>query len=285
MHTLAKPMPPARLTGADLAAERTPVRNQLKTVEAAELWRRFVRDGDRNARDHLIIGYAPLVSFVAAKMGSALPSHVEKADLVSYGLGGLIAAIDRFEPNRGVRFESYAITRVKGAILDELRAIDWLPRSLRALGREIERASVKLENRLQRRPSDGELAAQVGITPGELDDALTAISQSAFIALDARLAKVDTTGDHMTLLDTIPDPDADPSVIVDRAALKDRLAEAVSRLSSREQIVIGLYYYEGLNLREIGDIIGVTESRVSQMHTRAILHLRGIAADCALGDL
>lgn len=256
---------------------------KLTSVAAKDLWLRFKRDGDEAAREQLVIGYAPLVKYAASKMGSGLPSHVETADLVSYGLGGLIAAIDRFDPVRQVRFEAYALVRIRGAILDELRVIDWVPRSLRARGREIERADTKLARELARTPTDAELAAELGITAGELDACLVALSQASMVALDARLARADAAGEHISLLDVLPDrEETDPASIVDRAALKDRLAAVVERLPERERVVIGLYYYEDLKLHEIGKVLGVTESRVSQLHTSAILRLRGAAAEHGL---
>ncbi len=264
-------------------AARAAVAPTFTAVAARESWLRFKRDGDREARDRLVLGYAPLVKYVANRMGSGLPAHVDQADLVSYGLGGLMAAIDRFDPVREVRFETYALSRIRGAILDELRVIDWVPRSLRARGREIERAEATLARELLRTPTDAELAAELGITADELDASLVALSQASMVALDARLARVDAAGDHISLLDILPDRDeTDPAAIVDRAALKDSLAAVVERLPERERIVIGLYYYENLKLHEIGKVLGVTESRVSQLHTSALLRLRGAAADHGL---
>lgn len=253
------------------------------SVVSRQLWARFRRDGDQAAREQLVLGYAPLVKYVANRMGSGLPSHVDEADLVSFGLGGLMTAIDRFDPAREIRFETYAITRIRGAILDELRTIDWVPRSLRARGREIERANAKLQCELRRAPTDAEVAAQIGITAEELDASLVALSQASMVALDARLARADAAGDHISVLDATPDrEETDPAAIVDRAALMDRLAAAIALLPERERIVIGLYYYENLKLHEIGKVLGVTESRVSQLHTSAVLRLRGAAAERGL---
>ncbi|MGH2834210.1 MAG: FliA/WhiG family RNA polymerase sigma factor, partial [Solirubrobacteraceae bacterium] len=216
-----------------------------------------------------------LVKFVAGRVAAGLPQNIEQADLVSYGIFGLIDAIDKFDLDRGYKFETYAIARIKGAILDELRSIDWVPRSVRARAREIERANSKLEHRLQRAPTDAELAAELSLSPEELQDSLIAISHSSVAALDELWSVSDSSGDQVSLLDTLEDPGApDPSQALDVSDLKDRIADSISRLPEREKLVIALYYYENLTLREIGEVLGVTESRVSQLHTKAVLRLR-----------
>ena len=203
------------------------------------------------------------------------PAHVEESDLISYGLIGLINAIERFEIEREIKFETYAITRIKGAIIDELRALDWVPRSVRARAREIERVHAKLEHRLHRTPTDEEMARELGISTDEFQEALVKISNSTVVALDELWAVSDASGDQVSLLDTLQDPDApDPQQLLDASELKDRLADAISALPEREKLVIALYYYENLTLREIGEVLGVTESRISQLHTKAVLRLK-----------
>jgi RNA polymerase sigma factor for flagellar operon FliA len=230
---------------------------------------------DGEAREQLVLAYSPLVKYVAGRMSSGLPAHVEEADLISYGLIGLMNAIERFEPHRDIKFETYAITRVKGAIIDELRALDWVPRSVRARARQIERAHGKLEHRLHRTPTDEEMAQELGITAEEFQEALLKISTSTVVALDELWTVGDTAGDQVSLLDTLHDPDApDPQKLLDATELRDRLAAAIADLPDREKLVISLYYYENLTLREIGEVLGVTESRVSQLHTKAVLRLR-----------
>jgi RNA polymerase sigma factor for flagellar operon FliA len=222
-----------------------------------------------------VVAYSPLVKYVAGRMASGLPAHVEEADLISYGLVGLINAIERFEPEREIKFETYAVTRVKGAIIDELRSMDWVPRSVRARARDIERANAKLEHQLQRAPTDEEMAAELDVTPEEFQASLLEISNSTIVALDEPWSVSDASGDEVSLLDTIQDPSApDPTAAVDASELKDRIADAIVRLPEREKLVIALYYYENLTLREIGEVLGVTESRVSQLHTKAVLRLR-----------
>jgi RNA polymerase sigma factor FliA len=223
----------------------------------------------------LVVAYSPLVKYVASRTAAGLPPHVEEADLVSYGLVGLVSAIKRFDPSREIKFETYAITRIKGAIIDELRSIDWVPRSVRARAREIERANSKLEHLLHRSPTDEELAAELSLTVPELHESLLAISHSSVAALDELWTVSDSSGDQVSLMDTIEDPSApDPSRSLDVGDLKDRIAESIAALPEREKLVIALYYYENLTLREIGEVLGVTESRISQLHTKAMLRLR-----------
>jgi RNA polymerase sigma factor for flagellar operon FliA len=247
----------------------------VKEVELRDLWRRYKGDGDARARERLVVAYSPLVKFVAGRLGAGLPSHVEDADLISYGLMGLIGSIERFEPERGIKFETFAMTRIRGAIIDELRSLDWVPRSVRSRAREIEAAQSKLEHELQRAPSDAELAAKVGISEDELETSLLEIANSSVYALDELWTISDSSGDQVSLLDTISDPRADdPQESLASSEIKDALTEAISSLPEREQLVVALYYYENLTLREIGEVLGVTESRVSQLHTKAVMRLK-----------
>jgi len=251
------------------------VETNVKAIELKDLWRRYKATADERARERLVVAYSPLVKYVAGRMISGLPAHVEEADLISYGLVGLISAIERFEPEREIKFETYAIPRVKGSIIDELRSMDWVPRSVRARAREIERANAKLEHRLQRAPTDEEMAAELEIPVEEFQDSLVQISTSTVAALDELWAVSDSSGDQVSLLDTLQDPQApDPAKLMDTSELKDRVADAIARLPEREKLVIALYYYENLTLREIGEVLGVTESRVSQLHTKAVIGLR-----------
>ena len=238
------------------------------------LWHEFRRTGDKELRDRLILSYAPLVRYVAGRLGSGLPAHVDEGDLVSYGLLGLINAIERYDPTRDIKFETYAIVRIKGAIIDELRALDWVPRSVRSRAREIERAIAELESKLGRAPNDDEIAARIGISVDELAESLTDISRSSIAALD-ELWAVSGEGDQVSLLDTIEDTSgAQPAEALDETDLRETLADAIARLPEREKLVITLYYYEELTLREIGEVLGVTESRISQLHTKAVLRLK-----------
>jgi RNA polymerase sigma factor FliA len=256
------------------------VETNVKAIELRDLWRRYKASGDLHARERLVVAYSPLVKYVSGRMASGLPAHVDEADLISYGLVGLINAIERFEPAREIKFETYAITRIKGAIIDELRTQDWVPRSVRARAREIERANAKLEHQLQRAPTDEEMATELKISVEDFQDFLLQISNSTVAALDELWTTSDSSGDAVSLLDTIHDPDApDPAAVMDQTDLKDRVADAIARLPEREKLVVALYYYENLTLREIGEVLGVTESRVSQLHTKAVLRLRSRLVD------
>jgi len=232
-----------------------------------------------------VVAYSPLVKYVAGRTAAGLPPHVEEADLISYGMDGLMSAIQRFDLSRDIKFETYAIMRIKGAIIDQLRSLDWVPRSVRARAREVERANAKLEHLLQRAPTDQEIADEMGISVGELNDSLLAISHSSIVALDELWTVSDSSGDQVSLMDTIEDPSApDPARAMDVGDLKDRIADAIANLPEREKLVIALYYYENLTLREIGEVLGVTESRVSQMHTKAVLRLRSRMQEDAFED-
>jgi RNA polymerase sigma factor FliA len=247
----------------------------VKAVEVRELWRRYNTTGDDRAREALVLAYAPLVKYVAGRLGSGLPAHVEEADLISYGLSGLTSAIERYDPSRETKFETFAIPRIRGAILDELRALDWVPRTVRARARELERANVRLEARLLRAPSDEELASELRITVEELQDALLEISRSTIVALDELWSSKERSGDQVSLLDTVADLEApDPQAVFDLVERHRQVSEAILALPERERLVIALYYYEELTLREIGEVLGVTESRVSQLHAKAALRLR-----------
>src|SRR5581483_650187 len=254
---------------------RTPYSLAVSRPEDMQaLWREYRAKHNPALRDRLIVTYAPLVKYVAGRLGSGLPAHVDDEDLVSYGLLGLIGAIERHGPDRDVKFETYAIARLTGAIIDELRAMDWVPRSVRSRAREIERAITALEAKSGRAPTDEEIAKKVGITVEELEDSLTDIARSSIAALD-ELWTVSGQGDQIALIDTIEDADApDPQGSLSQTEMKEAIADAIARLPEREKLVVTLYYYEELTLREIGEVLGVTESRVSQLHTKAILRLK-----------
>jgi len=242
-------------------------------IEVSRLWADYKGTAARPERDRLILHYAPLVKYVASRVAVGLPQNVDHADLVSYGIFGLIDAIEKFDPDRGFKFETYAIARIKGAILDELRAIDWVPRSIRAKARAIEKAYQKLEGSLHRTPTDSELAAELQLTEEELGRTLTQISSAGVAALDEVVAGAER-GDSATLGDTIADRGEGPALRYESQEMKVILANAITGLPEREKIVLSLYYYESLTLAEIGRILGVTESRVCQIHTKAVIHLR-----------
>jgi RNA polymerase sigma factor for flagellar operon FliA len=243
--------------------------------DTQSLWLEYRRTGDQKIRDRLVLTYAPLVKYVAGRLGSGLPAHVDEGDLVSYGLLGLMGAIERYDPERDVKFETYAIARIKGQIIDELRAMDWVPRSVRSRARDIERAIVELEARLGRAPTDEEIAGKLGISEDELGESLSEIARSSIAALDELWTVSGSGGDQVALIDTIEDESApDPQGSLTQTEMREAIADAIARLPEREKLVVTLYYYEELTLREIGEVLGVTESRVSQLHTKAILRLK-----------
>ncbi|MBW3667714.1 MAG: RNA polymerase sigma factor WhiG [Actinobacteria bacterium] len=244
-----------------------------------QLWADYKASGSREARDRLIVHYSPLVKYVAGRVSVGLPQNIEQADLVSYGIFGLIDAIDKFDPARAIKFETYAIARIKGAIIDELRSIDWVPRSVRAKARAVEKAYAKLEAGLLRTPTDAEVATEMGISEQDLHNVFNQISFVGLIALDEMLSVGGDRGESTTLGDTIPDKGEGPVAAFEVEEMKQILASAINRLGDREKIVLTLYYYEGLTLAEIGEVLGVTESRVCQIHTKAVLQLRSKMAE------
>ncbi len=246
----------------------------------AELWACYVDNLAPELRDRLILHYAPLVKYVAGRVGSGLPAHVEQADLISYGTFGLIDAITRFEPTREVKFESYAMARIRGAIIDELRNTDWIPRSVRMKARQFERAVAELEAKFQRTPSDEEVAAEMDMDVEDVRKFLGQLSLVNVVALDELLS--DDEGGAPRLVDTLRDTSAlDPQAMAEHGEARQLLARAVEQLPEREKVVVSLYYFEGLTLADIGRVLGVTESRICQLHTKAVLHLRTKLADIA----
>ncbi|GAA2779870.1 RNA polymerase sigma factor WhiG [Saccharopolyspora taberi] len=236
------------------------------------LWQAFGDQRAQELRDRLVLHYAPLVKYVAGRVGTGLPSHVEVSDLIQSGIFGLVDAIEKFEPERGLKFETYAMQRIRGAILDDLRAQDWVPRSVRSRARDVERALERLEAKLQRTATDAELAAELELSLDELRELFAQLQMTSVVALDDLIGAGQSTS---SLAETLPDDRAEDPVaaLVDRDSRR-QLAEAVERLSDRDRIVVTLYYFENLTLAEIGKVLGVTESRVCQLHTRAVLRLR-----------
>jgi len=246
--------------------------------ELEHLWSRYRDTGDADLREQLILHYSPLVKYVAGRVGAGMPANVEHADLVSYGIFGLMDAIEKFDPSRGFKFETYAVTRIRGAIIDELRSIDWVPRSVRAKARRIERAIRQLEQRLNRTPTDEELADELMISTEELGDMLTSVSMTSMAALDDVLDIGD--GESITLVDTLEEENlTSPEGNIDDQEMRRQLREAIGRLSEREQKVLALYYFENMTLAQVGDILGVTESRICQIHTKAVMSLRNKMQD------
>jgi len=240
-----------------------------------ELWSTYKSTGDEQARERLILHFSPLVKYVAGRVGVGLPPNIEQADLVAYGVFGLIDAIEKFEPERAIKFETYAIARIRGAIIDELRSIDWVPRSVRSKAREVEKAYAALESELHRTPTEAEVAAHLGIALSDLHQTFSKMSYVNVVALDELLHPGADKGERLSLLDTLEDSRAeDPMGAVESEEVKYLLSRAIGQLAEREKVVVTLYYYEGLTLAEIGQVLGVTESRVCQLHTKAVIQMR-----------
>ncbi|MFQ5498868.1 MAG: FliA/WhiG family RNA polymerase sigma factor [Candidatus Zixiibacteriota bacterium] len=242
-------------------------------------WTRYFNDRSDEKRKQLLGKYLPLVRNVAARMAMGFPRSVELSDLVNTGVIGLIEAFKNFDPDRGVKFETYAVPRIRGAILDELRSLDWVPRSTRAKSREIDRAHAELENRLGRRPQKSELAEHLQVTVRDLHAALDDVSNANVLSLDEviyreddnrQVPRIETVVDHNSL-----------SVLgeIEKGELRSFLVVAMDRLTNQEKLVIALYYYEELTLKEIGEVMSISESRVSQIHTRAVMKLRGMVEE------
>ena len=238
------------------------------------LWSDYKASGDQAVREQLILHYSPLVKYVAGRVAVGLPQNVEQSDLVSYGIFGLIDAIEKFDPARGYKFETYAIARIKGAILDELRSIDWVPRSVRAKARALEKAYAKLEAQHHRTPTDEELATELDLTDDQLQTTLGQISFVGLVALDEMLSVGGDRGEALTLGDTIADGGEGPVAAYEVEEMRHILADAINRMPEREKIVLTLYYYEGLTLAEIGEVLGVSQMHVSRLLSRLLDQLR-----------
>lgn len=242
------------------------------TASIDKAWEEYLATQSPDAREKLIVNYSPLVRFVASRVGANLPSSVEQADLVSYGMFGLMDAIERFEIDRGFKFETFAIPRIKGAILDEMRSMDWVPRSVRSKARGIERAIVAFESHRGRSPTEDELADQLDQNVSTLQKTLSDISAGGLAALD----EVRSTGEGETgtLRDLLADSAAGPGKKLEERETRQLLRDFLNSLPDREKQVLTLYYFERLTMADIGEVLGVTESRVCQIHAKAVISLR-----------
>lgn len=242
-----------------------------------ELWEEFKSTASPAARDELIVHYAPLVKYVAARVAVHLPHTVEQEDLASAGILGLMEAINKFEPGRGFKFESYAAARIRGAIIDDLRAQDWVPRSVRTQARRVEEALSFLQESLGRTPTDEEVAERLGITVRRLRSVYSRVSSLMFVSLDRLLSAGDRGDGAVTLVDTLADTKADdPEEVVQEQELKDFLRRAIAALPDRERTAITLYYFEGLSLSEISQVVGVSQARISQMNAKSVMTFRSL---------
>ena len=243
-----------------------------KTEDA--LWKEYKKTKSSSLRDKFVRQYMPLVKYVAGKLAVGMPGSVEFDDLVGFGQFGLLDAIEKFDPDKNVKFKTYAVTRIRGAIFDELRQLDWVPRSVRQKSREIEDTIVDLEAKLGRTATDSEIAKQMGVSEEEYQQTVMKVSGTSVLSLnDVWYSGNDN--DHMSIGDSIESPvSLNPDVIAEREEIKKVIAEAISELPEKEKMVIVLYYHEDLTFKEIGEVLDVSESRISQLHTKANLRLR-----------
>ena len=239
-----------------------------------ELWHEFKKTRSPAIRDTFIRQYMPLVKYVAGKVSTGMPDSVEFDDLVGFGQFGLLDAINKFDPDKNVKFKTYAVTRIRGAIFDELRELDWVPRSVRQKSREIEDTIVDLEAKLGRTATDSEIAKAMGMTESEYQSTIMKVSGTSVLSLNDVWYSGDDN-DHMSIGDNIESPSSlNPDVIVEREEIRKVIIQAINELPKNEKMVIVLYYNEDLTFREIGQVLNVSESRISQLHTKANMRLR-----------
>lgn len=248
-----------------------------------ELWREYKKTNSPKTREKLILQYAPLVKYVAGKIAIAAPT-IEYDDLVNYGIIGLIDAIEKFDPNQGWLFKTYALKRIRGAISDELRQLDWIPRQIRTKAKQLEDTYIKLETKYGRPATDEEVRNDLGISKEEFNQILLDIAGATIISLD----EVWYTGENdyeVFGVETIEAPvEQNPEIILEKEEVKKRLEDAINhRLNEKEKEVIALYYYEDLTLKEIGKVMGITESRICQLHANAITKLK-VSIKKRMGD-
>jgi RNA polymerase sigma factor for flagellar operon FliA len=241
-------------------------------MTTANLWQKYTSKPDPATREKLIMEYLPLVKYVVGRLAVTLPPTVDSEDLMGYGVMGLIAAIERFNPERGFKFETFAVSRIRGAIIDELRSQDWLPRSVRQKAKEMEATIRQVEHQLGRTASDEELATAMGIKVDDLPRSLSEIV-APVLSLDD-LVSMGDEGQKLSWLDTLPDDRVGPAAAFDQEEMVEILGQAIEALPERERLLITLYYHEGLTLKEIGQVLSVTESRVCQLHSQAVGRLR-----------
>jgi RNA polymerase sigma factor FliA len=245
-----------------------PKKNKTQSAQA------YASQSGESDREQQLMDYLPLVKYIAGRVAIGLPRSVELDDLINAGVVGLIEAHNNFDPGKGVKFESYASMRIRGAILDELRAIDWAPRSTRAKSREVERTISALQNRLGRSPAEEEIAENLDMSLEDLYKLMDDLSSTTLLSLDEFTYGSDDNK-QVALVDTLQSQDkSDALTDLERQEMRNLLVESIGLLTDQERLVIALYYYEELTLKEIGQVMELSESRVSQIHTKSVLSLR-----------
>lgn len=241
--------------------------------ELDKKWLAYKQTQDESLRDELITHYLYLVKQVVKRVASGLPKHVSMEDMYSTGVMGLMKAVDRFDPTMKNKFETYASFLIKGAIIDEMRALDWVPRSVHQKAATVSQAQQALQEELEREPTDEEVAARLEIPVSEYHDLLAKVRPAVMIPLNA---SDEGDAENLPIMERIPDQKTKTSFeIADRNEFAKLLEEAILQLPEKERMVLVLYYYENLMLKEIGEVLGISESRASQIHAKAILRLRG----------
>lgn len=259
--------------------------NKLSDMNEDDIWILYKKNKDMKLRDFLIEKYAPLVKYVAGKVAMGKPGNIEYDDLVGFGVFGLMDAIEKFDPQKNVKFKTYAVTRIRGSIYDELRSIDWVPRSVRTKAKEVEQAIVKIEGATGKIATDQEIADELSLDIREFYTTLTKISSTSVMSLSDPWFTGDDN-DKISILDTIESPSKmNPDITVERDSVKQLIVNAINELPDKEKKVLVLYYYEDLTLKEIGEVLAVTESRVSQLHTKAIIRLKAKLTEIKEGIL
>lgn len=236
-----------------------------------DLWKQYYAAKDPAIRETLILEYSHLIKFIAGRLNIYFGSNVEYDDLVGFGVFGLIDAIDKFDINKGVKFETYASLRIRGSIIDSIREMDWVPRSLRQKNKELEKAYWEVENELGHSASDNEIAGKLGISLDDFYKLLNEVNVTSMVSLEDFLEQNYEIGVDAPCgnIEDRPEKQAEMN------ELKDILGDAINKLPEKEKTVLSLYYYEELTLKEISAIMKVSESRISQLHTKAIMRLRG----------
>ncbi|MBA7658684.1 RNA polymerase sigma factor FliA [subsurface metagenome] len=259
--------------------------NILDGKSEEELWRLYKKNKDPKIRDFFVKQYAPLVKYVAGKVAIGMPNNVEFDDLVGFGIFGLFDSIEKFDPDKHVKFKTYAVTRIRGSIFDELRSIDWVPRSVRQKTREVEEAIRKLESSLGRSATDVEIAKAMRVDLKDFQNIMLKISGTSILSLN-EVWYSGEDNDKISIVESIESPvSLNPDTIVEKEEIKRVIIEAIAELPEKEKKVLVLYYYEDLTLKEIGEVLEVTESRISQLHTKAIMRLRAKLSNVKRGIL
>lgn len=242
-------------------------------LDEKQLWLEYKRSGNLKIREQLVVKYIPLVKYVVGKMITNLPKNVEYEDLVEYGIIGLLDAVEKFDVNKEITFKTYAVTRVRGSIYDELRSQDWVPRSVRKMVKDVERAYVELEAVLKRVPTEEEVAKHLDLPLKKLEELYAKVDLGNMSSLDDVV--YDGTDSTTTVANVVEDKKVvSAQTSLEREELRTALIERLEELNENERLVITLYYYEKLTLKEIGKVLEISESRVSQIHSKAILKLR-----------